>query len=135
MVPQDYVTPEGIHLGSWICRMKEQRKKDSLSPEQIAALDDLGIVWDPDQVRWEETFVIAKSTETCGCPAATLPRMEYSLGTGFRICPEKLPERGRNPIGNLAEECPESMTERGTGSQTYPMLNDINMVWEPRQAS
>ena len=58
-VKADYVTTAGLKLGSWICNLRAQRKaqiKGNLSPERIAALDKLGMIWDAPNYIWEEHF-------------------------------------------------------------------------------
>lgn len=50
-VPADYVTGEGLRLGTWITQIRRAYNSKSenyrLSDEQIKALDELGMVWDP----------------------------------------------------------------------------------------
>ena len=48
-VPRRYKTPEGYALGSWIMTQRKVRagqKYGRLSPEQIARLDEISMVWD-----------------------------------------------------------------------------------------
>jgi hypothetical protein len=44
-VQQKFVTEEGFRLGAWVSNRRTQRKAGRLSPERIAALDALGMVW------------------------------------------------------------------------------------------
>lgn len=43
-VPVKYVSPDGAKLGTWICTQRD--RKGNLTPEQIAELDALGMIWD-----------------------------------------------------------------------------------------
>ena len=59
-VPSNHVTPEGKRLGAWLNRQRQIRSgklKGSLSPEQIRALDEIGMSWlDLGEERWNRNF-------------------------------------------------------------------------------
>ena len=54
------VTGSGLRLGTWIANLRTYRKSGIrtayLSPERIAALDRIGMVWDVPDYLWEENF-------------------------------------------------------------------------------
>lgn len=58
-VPRDHVTPDGYRLGQWIRRQRMHRNKGSLAASRIAALDRLGIDWEPAQTAWQRHFAAA----------------------------------------------------------------------------
>ena len=43
-VPYDY--PENPSLGTWLSTQRQSKKKNTLSPERIARLEALGVVWE-----------------------------------------------------------------------------------------
>jgi predicted NUDIX family phosphoesterase len=51
-VKKTEVTEAGFTLGEWLMKQRMAYKKGSLSPERAAALEDLGVIWDP----FEEAF-------------------------------------------------------------------------------
>ncbi|MFJ7418006.1 Helicase associated domain protein [Streptomyces uncialis] len=54
LVPQTYVTPDGYPLGT---RVNAARTRARRTPETVrAVLDDLGMVWDTRDLRWQELF-------------------------------------------------------------------------------
>ncbi len=60
-----YVTADGIRLGAWLHSVRGARKgtssKQSPTPEQIAKLDELGMVWDSaHNLSWEKSYAEAK---------------------------------------------------------------------------
>lgn len=63
-VPNAYVAPGGVKLGKWLGTLKVQRKRGGrgryLTPDRIAALDRLGMVWDVDEFQWERKFQAAQ---------------------------------------------------------------------------
>jgi superfamily II DNA or RNA helicase len=60
LVHPRFKTEDGLHLGAWITHQRSRRAKGSLTPEQIASLDELGMVWDPGTVRWETKLAAAR---------------------------------------------------------------------------
>ena len=53
-MPYDY--PENPSLGMWLSKQRTIKKKNKLSPERIARLEALGVVWDLLDAAWEERF-------------------------------------------------------------------------------
>lgn len=63
-ISKSYVTPGGLKLGEWVLSMRRIRrgsKDGTLTPERIARLDSLGMVWDnPQELAWERNYALAK---------------------------------------------------------------------------
>ena len=59
-IPSNYVTPEGVQLGSWLNRqrlIRSGKKSGKLTAEQIRALDAIGMSWlDLGEERWNRNF-------------------------------------------------------------------------------
>ncbi|KNE83340.1 Helicase associated domain protein [Streptomyces xinghaiensis] len=54
LVPQDYVAPSGYRLGS---KVNATRTRADQVPEHVRqALDDLGMVWDTRDLRWQQLY-------------------------------------------------------------------------------
>ncbi len=53
LIPNSYITPEGIHLGQWVANQRTQYRKENMSPERIHALEEIGMVWDVEAYQWE----------------------------------------------------------------------------------
>ncbi|WP_329834144.1 helicase associated domain-containing protein [Streptomyces sp. BE133] len=47
-------------LSSWLTRQRRARRDGNLSDEQIAALDELGMEWDPRAARWQQGLQAAR---------------------------------------------------------------------------
>ena len=45
LVPATYECPDGFKLGRWIVKRRSWYRQGRLSPERIAELDTLGMVW------------------------------------------------------------------------------------------
>jgi hypothetical protein len=65
-IPAKYVTEEGIPLGNWLHNLRsgisgERSRQETLSLEQIAQLEALGIEWEKDNVRlWNQKYALAR---------------------------------------------------------------------------
>ncbi|MCD7833067.1 MAG: Helicase associated domain protein, partial [Lachnospiraceae bacterium] len=69
-VPGTYVDADGIRLGSWLHRLRKERKKYSEAPsekenplteDQIRRLDTIGMVWEKiNDTKWEKGYQAAK---------------------------------------------------------------------------
>ena len=64
-VPADYVDENGIRLGAWLCSVrswrKGQNKRASLTEEQVARLDALGMNWaGRHNTSWETAYAEAR---------------------------------------------------------------------------
>jgi superfamily II DNA or RNA helicase len=60
-VPQSFVTTDGFRLGSWIGSRRGQRKANTLSPARVAALDALGMIWEPHEANWGRAVADARA--------------------------------------------------------------------------
>jgi hypothetical protein len=49
LVPQDFITPTGFHLGHWVTA--KRKSKDTLSSERIDDLNKIGFIWKPQPGR------------------------------------------------------------------------------------
>jgi len=51
-VPQGYRTPAGQDLGSWLSKQRQQHAAGHLPADRAAALDELGVIWQPQEETW-----------------------------------------------------------------------------------
>lgn len=64
LVPSSYVTPNGLQLGVWIQKQRNNYRygeKDDIVKEQIAKLETIEMVWDVREYNWQKNFGYAKS--------------------------------------------------------------------------
>lgn len=55
-IPQDWITAEGLRLGSWWNKQRVAYHSDDLSTERQTLLEKLGIIWDPLSESWTATY-------------------------------------------------------------------------------
>lgn len=46
LIPQEWQTPTGLHLGTWMHRQRQEYRRGILRADRIAALEKLDMVWD-----------------------------------------------------------------------------------------
>lgn len=82
-VPQGYVCGDGYSLGSWIVAQRKARRAGKLAEERTELLEELGMVWDVNEDKWERGYRHAKSYRTGG---GRLPVPQtYVSGDGYPL--------------------------------------------------
>ena len=109
LVPQTFVY-EGIQLGTWVANQRS--KKETLTPERIQRLNDLGFVWDALTQQWEEHFKAL---------------VAYKAEFGDCLVPKTLIYRGLN-LGSWVNTL-RSVKDKLTPERRQ-RLNDLGFVWD-----
>lgn len=108
----------GFRLGVWLDGRRGERKRGALSPKRIAALDELGMVWDPRDRQWQEGLAACRA---------------YAKEFGSLLPPGSLVYRGYN-LGEFVER-QRARRRRGVLSpERIAELDELGMTWEPRDA-
>ncbi len=116
-VPYGHVADDGFPLGGWVSERRQRAKRGRLTPEQIAALDALGIVWDP-------------AAEDFARGVAELQKFVAEHGHA------RVPQAHRTADGFLLGVWVNSRRQARRKGQTTPeqiaTLDALGFVWEPR---
>ncbi len=127
-VPARYTAPDGYPLGSWIVNQRQARaahgQTATLTPQRIARLDTLGMVWDAVSVQWEKNFAAAA--------AYYAQHGDLDVPTGYKT-PEGLAlgkwlhyqRMARAGVNKGAKPTPEQILR----------LDAIGMCWQDRYAA
>ena len=117
MVPGKYTDPDGYPLGQWIIKTRQQKLNGSLKEERIAQLDEIGMVWNIFDAKWEKAYALAAAYyEENG--NLNIPR-SYVTAAGERLGQWVASQQWAYPKGKLTDE----QVER---------LNRIGMYWGNR---
>ena len=117
MVPGKYTDPDGYPLGQWIIKTRQQKLNGRLKEERIAQLDELGMVWNIFDAKWEKAYALAAAYyEENG--NLNIPR-SYVTAAGERLGQWVASQQWAYPKGKLTDE----QVER---------LNRIGMYWGNR---
>lgn len=122
-VHNDYVI-DGVSLGRWISNQRVlyqgNSKRGSIDEYQIELLNDIGMIWDKLEAKWNAMYNIAKEYyEQYG---NLLPPQKDHDGTRSRLHRWVSLQRDRYHNRN-------SSTRKITDAE-IKLLNDIGMVWE-----
>ncbi len=117
-VPGAYVAPNGVRLGTWLHNQRSARRKGccTLTASQIAALDELGMVWgNKNELQWEIGYAAAKSYyEKHGDLNVS---WLYKTGSGFDLGKWVSRQKEKQNAGKMSHE-------------RYDRLRAIGMQWE-----
>ncbi len=117
-VPGEFVDDDGFRLGQWVVDRRQDRKKGKLTPERIADLDSLGIVWDRHEKEWAHGIARARAyRETNG--DLQVPN-NHATDDGFRLGGWIARRRADRKRGSLT-------------SERIAELDVIGMVWDTRK--
>ncbi len=117
-----YKTEDGLALGDWLAtqrRIRAGKVDGRLSSEQIARLDELGMVWGSvSEMAWMRAYEAAKAYfETYG--NLLVPR-QYETGDGIKLGAWVMNQRQNYATYGISKRLtPERITR----------LNEIGMVW------
>lgn len=119
------VTEDGIRLGTWIANLRTYKKRGIrtayLTPERIAALEKIGMIWDVPDYFWEENFAAAmRYYREHG--DLDMPNT-YVTPNGLRLGTWIFKQRALRKGGNIGAELTQEQIDR---------LDCIGMIWEPK---
>ncbi len=117
-VPAAYVDSERVRLGQWLNKMRTFRKNGSsgLTEEQIAKLDELGMIWEKGRDRkWEIGYAAAK---------------EYYDRNGHLAVPYVYESPSGFKLGNWISDQREQFRKGKMKQDRIDRLNAIGMKWD-----
>ncbi len=83
----------GLKLGSWVGTQRV--RKESLTPDQIKRLDNLGFSWDPHAEQWEEGFAaLQKFYQREGHSRVPKGHQEFGLNLGSWVAHRRREKEG-----------------------------------------
>jgi hypothetical protein len=115
--PQSYVTADGYLLGVWLDTQRQHFKKNELSAERTAALEDLGVVWYPN----EQAF------QTGLAHLAT-----YKDQEGNANVPVVFVAADGYPLGRWLANQRKAVKINKLSAERVAALEDLGVVWAPK---
>ena len=126
-VPYDYVSDTGLRLGSWITNQRLYRKGNiraaSLTPERIAALDAIGMIWDVPDYLWVQNYAAA---------------CEYHRAHGDLMVPKTYVTTDGIRLGQWIANLRSAYSGNRTNDYRFKpeqirQLEAIDMCWNPQE--
>lgn len=108
----------GINIYDWLCEQVKNYNNGSLKYERIKLLEDIGMVWNKVETRWQDMYEIAKN-------------YYQEHGTLLVVNDEKLNiwlQYQRQVYKGNSNYTPLTQTQ-------IDLLNDIGMIWDVREKS
>jgi superfamily II DNA or RNA helicase len=119
-VPKTHRAPGGFDLGSWLTEQRSAHRAGKLTPERVAALEQLGITWDTKATRWQTGLAHLRTFHHVHGHANVPPG--YHTSDGFALHRWLARARSAQRAGNL----PPNRTAD---------LQAAGVSWQPRQSS
>lgn len=65
-VPRVWTTPAGLALGNWISSQRTLRRQQLLCGERVRLLDQIGMIWNAHDAKWEHGYTHARAYHSPG---------------------------------------------------------------------
>ena len=115
-VPFNYVTAEGVKLGSWISGQRKTHKGKRLSKEKVDLLEKIGMVWDPFDMKWNDFYRSAEA---------------YYEENGNLLVPAKCITQDNKKLGLWISKQRALYKENKLVPNRIALLEKIGMIWHP----
>jgi superfamily II DNA or RNA helicase len=114
LVPDAFINDNCFSLGAWLRTIKKHYKNKSLSSAKISTLEEIGIIWDFIEYRWNKGFkaLLSYKHEFNNC----LVQGDYIDESGFKL-------------GGWVSERRKSYKNNSLEKTKIHQLNDIGFVW------
>ncbi|MGY3341103.1 hypothetical protein ACVW0K_007296 [Streptomyces filamentosus] len=115
-IPLRYQAPDGFRLGQWLVKARQFHRRGQLAADRVAALERLGIVWDPSDARWMALYQRAADWY------ARHGELDVPVSRDKQLANWLVHQRQYRRDGKLAEH-------------RIDLLDKIGMIWEHRAAA
>lgn len=114
-IPAEYVTENGVNLGIWYRRARDNYRKGILSEERIKLFEDIGVNWTSIKIRtWNNYFKEAKKY--------------YEANGNLNIKADYVTESGLN-LGIWISSQRDSYAKKRLNQEQADLLESIGMCW------
>lgn len=122
LVPARYETPDGLKLGAWIANQRtyyaNSERRSLLSEQNIARLEQIGMVWSAASERWERNYL--EAVTYYNRHGDLLAPVRYKTESGFALGAWLRGLRqARAGLSNAKKPTPEQISR----------LDEIGMFW------
>lgn len=117
-VHAEYVTDDGVRLGTWISGQRYNLKKRRITDEQIRLLDEIGMSWQRFDGKWEHAYAYAKKYILTHDKLD--PPADYIADDGFALGSWIATQRGKYSAGKLKKN-------------QIKRLEELGISWDPTE--
>lgn len=115
-IPSQYETPDGLKLGQWLKRMRQEYKRGALEKENIKRLEAIGITWDVRDRQWEEFYRVAQ--------------YYYQKHGNLKVAPSYSTSEGIH-LGTWIQRLRKWYRQGKLTDRQIKRLENIGMLWNP----
>ena len=115
LVPRD--NKNNVPLGRWVDKQRCFYKTNELSPERVQILNDIGFVWEPQEVQWSERYN---------------ELLEYIKRHGNALVPQNYIDN--ITLGNWTQKQRYNYKTNVLSDDRIQKLNDVGFVWDVLEA-
>jgi hypothetical protein len=116
LIPYNYITEDGLNLGSWIGNQRSAYSKNKLSKKKIELLENIGMVWNTIDTQWEDKYYFAK---------------KYYKENGNLLIPYDYTVDDKINLGSWINTQRYAYKEKRLSKERIELLEKIGMVWSP----
>ncbi|MFF7115464.1 Helicase associated domain protein [Streptomyces albogriseolus] len=116
-IPLRHRTSDGFQLGQWLVKQRQHYRKGWLPADRVAALEKLGIVWDPGDARWMAAYQLAAA---------------WYAEHGHLDIPYSRAGGVRDPLGEWIVRQRQYRRADALSEERIRRLDAIGMIWEVR---
>ena len=120
LVPLQYITDDGIHLGRWIGWQRKQYKAGKLLKERIDLLNKIGMLWSIYDVQWNEYYDLAS---------------DYYKEHGNLLVPLRYKTSDNKKLGYWISDQRQNYKSGKLSEYRIELLEMIEMVWDGKCAN
>lgn len=114
--PKDTKNSNGTDLRYWIGTQRKAYKKDELTPLQIQKLEQIGMMWDPFEIKWIKMFQLAE---------------KYSKEHGDLLISEEYHTIEGTALGAWISTQRAAYRKGTLTPRRIHLLEPIGMLWQP----
>ena len=118
LIPQHYETDDGTELGSWLRNQRTKYRTGKLSDDRIEKLESIGMIWSPEELRWENGIMHAKA---------------YFEEFGDLAVPQKYVSSDGYNLGTWLGTVRKNYRSGKLSAEKIEQLEGIGVVWDPIQ--
>lgn len=115
-IPQAMLAEDGYRLGVWIGWQRRAHHAGKLAPERMAALDELGMVWNPSRTAWERGYDEA---------------VAYHDRHGHLAVPAGHTTPSGHKLGTWIVRQRKLFENKKLTAEQVTMLDEAGMIWRP----
>ena len=116
LIPLKHTTSDNSKLGIWVGSQRTRFKDNTITDNEIALLNKIGMVWSVSESQWDEMYDLA---------------VEYYKTNGNLLIPQRYKTEDDKPLGLWVQRQRAKYKSNQLSEKEISSLSKIGMVWYP----